>query len=403
MKKSARHMRLALATTAITLATTICTHTNAATLDDYPSFSPKFISDGMIGFLYQGKYGVADREGNVVIAPEYEDLGAFRDDKAFGVRSGVPGFVSKIGKFQELPELRPITAQVKQLQFIRDYNVFLAIYEKKQGIVDASGKWLLKPEYESIFFPRKYVGETKGTLWAGKKRLQFDPKTWEVTDDYIGDPLGNGFYAARGADFQYTIIDKNGTAISEERFSLLSPRENGAIKFSQKREKSDDLQGFLKIINGEIKKALITMRDNWAQENRVFACPPMGSTDTVGQYRAQMFHFQSGACGYFDTDGKAITPPIYLHGTVFNKGKAAACKTNIPQRQYECVWLDINGRVLAERAFADASLAMWSPADDQVAILPQDRKDGTRGYVFFYSDGRIKEFPSKPPEKAASK
>jgi hypothetical protein len=76
--------------------------------------------------------------------------------------------------------------------------------------------------------------------------------------------------------------------------------ENGAIKFSQKREKSDDLQGFLKIINGEIKKALITTRDMTAvQENRVFACPPMGSTDTVGQYRAQMFHFQSGACGYF--------------------------------------------------------------------------------------------------------
>ena len=394
---------MALAAAITGLAITFGLKANAATLDDYPSFSPKYIVDGMIIFLYQDKYGFADREGNVVTPPEYQYLQGFHGEKAFGIRNGMPGFLSKTGDFQELPALQTIATQARQLQFIRDHNVFLAIYEKKQGIVDASGKWLLKPEYESIFFPGKYLGDTKGTLRQDKKRLQFDPKTWEVTDDYIGDPLGNGFYAARGADFQYQIIDKSGATISEEKFSSLWAVENGAIKFSQKREKTNNLEGLLKIINGEINKTLITTRYDAVQENRVFACPPMGSTDTLGQYRAQMFHFQSGACGYFDTDGKAITPPIYLHGTAFKKGKAAACKTNIPQRQYECVWLDKNGRVLAERAFADATLAGWSPADDQVAILPQSRNDGTRGYVFFYSDGRIKEFPSKPSEKAANK
>lgn len=394
---------MALAAAITSLAITFGLTANAATLDDYPSFSPKFIRDGMIGFLYQGKYGVADREGNVVIAPEYEALGAFRDEKAFGVRSGVPGFVSKTGKFHELPALRSIAAQARRVQYIRDYNVFLAAYEKHQGIIDASGKWLLKPEYELIFFPRKSVGETKGTLWTRKKRLQFDPNTWEVTDDYIGDPLGNGFYAARGADFQYQIIDKSGAEISEEKFSRLGAEGNGAIYFSQKREKTNNLEGFLKIINGKIKKTLITMSNNGVQENRTFACPPMESTDTLGQYRAQMFHFQSGACGYFDTDGNAITPPVYRLGTLFHNGKAVACKVNFANRQTECTWLDQGGRILAEKSFTGASLATWSPADDQVVLLPYSRKDGTLGYVFFYSDGRTKTFPSEQAQKTSQK
>lgn len=396
----------ALAAATTCLAIIFGLKANATTLDDYPSFSPKFISNGMIGFLYHEKYGFADREGNVVIAPEYEYLGGFREEKVFGIRNGIHGFVSKAGTFQELPALRPIAAQARRVQFIRDYNVFLAVYEKSQGIVDASGKWLLKPKYEHIFFPRKSVGETKGTLWLEKKQLQFDPDTWEVTDDYIGAQLGNGFYASMEADFQYKIIDKNGKTISQERFSLLSPQENGAIKFSQKREKTSNLEGYLKIIDGKIKKTLTTMHDNGLQEDRVFACPPLPSTDTLGQYTAQMFHVNSGVCGYFDSDGNAITPPIYRFGTNFHKGKAVACKVNvpirgkIPERPIECVWLDRDGRILAEKSFAGASLAIWSPADDQVAILPQSRKDGAYGYVFFYSDGRTKEFPSKPPGQA---
>lgn len=232
--------------------------------------------------------------------------------------------------------------------------------------------------------------------------MRLNPITGEIQDDYIGFPLGNQLYRVQEPDFTYKITDEAGTAISDERFSWLWPHNDGAIAFTQKTG-TDTLNGYLKIINRSIKKTLISTKNNHitntVSENKVFACPPLEASKIEGQYREKTFYFQSGACGYFDTDGNAVTDPIYLFGTPFRKGKATACKRHISDNEIECVWLNQNGRVLSSRRFTHAGIAEWLPADDRVFILARTDKSDPSVYIFFYPDGRTREFPSKPVAK----
>lgn len=367
----------------------VATSVVAATLRDYPDFRPAAVSDHKILFEANRAWGYADIQGNVLIAPEYSVLSVFQDGTAFGIKTGMPGFLSRNGAFKPRPGLKAMVDAGHKLTYAHQRELFeVQTKEGAFGVADATGRWVLDPIYG---WTGVHSGTKSDPLPAAREG-QFGfldvAGRWNATTSMMR-VLGSG-YTLVGIGMGWQLADLQGKVLSPTVYHELRAAGEGMFEFQTKDERGyvND-RGYLTLQNGTARN-MFRARGEYStfSEGRVFACLDIPAPGSEGAYRATLALFTSGSCTYFDRQGNMLTKTGYRIGSPFQSGVAVACRADIKQQFRYCAWLDRSGKVLVEAA-VNGELRQGM-ADDRVAVL--DGRPASR-WIFFYRDGSTKTFP----------
>lgn len=100
------------------------------------------LSDNVYVVKAGDKYGALDHFGQTILEPRFDKLGDFKNGFAYYLEKGNYGFVSRSG-----------TLRKAEFEWISDFNSeHIAIIQQnnKYGLITASGKRLLEPQYDQI-------------------------------------------------------------------------------------------------------------------------------------------------------------------------------------------------------------------------------------------------------------
>lgn len=95
---------------------------------------------GLLPAIAGGKWGVLDRRGRVVIVPRFDDIGDFTDGLAVVKENGKYGYVDKTGRLV-------ISPQYDQASGFCEGLAAVAV-DGKYGFIDKSGKMVIEPQFE---------------------------------------------------------------------------------------------------------------------------------------------------------------------------------------------------------------------------------------------------------------
>ena len=176
----------------------------------YNDISPiKPFSSNLFSFEQNGKYGVINQKGKILIQPVFDDIGYnFSSNLLSAKKGGKYGFVNKKGKFV----INPI------FSFVFDFKEGKAVFcdsisqKRKCGIIDGKGDIIVKPIYDyignnnaekNIYIIKQ--GDKYGVI-NDKMKLILEPVYDEISKDYRED--ADAFTAKKGN--KYGFIDQNG-------------------------------------------------------------------------------------------------------------------------------------------------------------------------------------------------
>lgn len=89
------------------------------------------------------KYGFTDKQGKIILKPEYEAIGSFDNNMAYVRKNGKEGYINTKGKIV-------IPMIYDYVGFFEKNKVAVAIKEKKYGMIDRTGKTVVPFLYESL-------------------------------------------------------------------------------------------------------------------------------------------------------------------------------------------------------------------------------------------------------------
>lgn len=111
------------------------------------------------GWNDKAKYGLINLKGQVLLQPQYEDLGELYEGMMAATQGGKVGFIDRQGQlripliFDEVEEFCEGFSAVRQ--------------GKKWGFVDKTGRWVLEPRYNDVgCFSEGLAAVKIGRLWG---------------------------------------------------------------------------------------------------------------------------------------------------------------------------------------------------------------------------------------------
>ncbi|MCO5268664.1 MAG: WG repeat-containing protein [Brumimicrobium sp.] len=167
---------------------------------------PKFakaesFSDGYAAAMTSDKkWGYIDVKGEWVIQPEYQKAKKFNSGWAL-VFDGV-----KWSYVNSKNEKLKVPSADKYFDFQENGIAIITTVDKKVGLIDRSGKYILEPQYEVI----KPFSNGRARYKDGAKWGMIDTKGKVVIKaeyDEIGDYNKNGYWAKKGASFGLFMND----------------------------------------------------------------------------------------------------------------------------------------------------------------------------------------------------
>ena len=99
----------------------------------------KNLSDGMVAFLENEKWGFLNTEGKQVVEPKYEDAGPFSEGMASVYADGKWGFIDKKGKMVIAPNYDYVGAFSEGMAAVE--------VDDKWGFIDKTGKMVIQPQF----------------------------------------------------------------------------------------------------------------------------------------------------------------------------------------------------------------------------------------------------------------
>ncbi|PJZ67682.1 hypothetical protein CH371_06685 [Leptospira wolffii] len=292
-------------------------------------------SDGMAAFSTEGEFGFLNTKGEAVILPQFKKVSDFHNGVAIGELEGTKVLVNKKGEYIGPPGV--------SIDYSLSYEYYRTVKNGKYGLIDSTGKEILRNEYDSIYTAQtgKYLRVKKGNLWGvfdskGKTVVPLKYATMGVIDFETGP-----FVYFR--DGKYFLLDSNGKEKQLSPKVLSEPsRIQGSpyLKFAAGENLWGllDLQGNI-VLNPEYSYISTNPTGYWSVHEKgyeTYLFTPEGKLypmtrngiSSWGEFSEGLASVGSNSTnyGFIDVTGKLVIPQEFSNVGSFSEGLASAQK-----------------------------------------------------------------------------
>ncbi|MEQ8705818.1 MAG: WG repeat-containing protein [Phaeodactylibacter sp.] len=279
-------------------------------------------------YIQEPKYGLVDTLGQITVSAVYDELGYFSEGRLAVRRNGLWGFVNTDGmevipcRFREVQNFSQGLAAVRlgsgwgfidkqgriiiDLQYRRvgSFSDGLAWVATDEGVgyINEAGHKAIPPNFDRAYdfqqgTARVVVDQDYGLIDVAGDYIQ-RPKY-----NHIGPFDANGLAIAQdgGHSVHYALIDRRGTAVTNQKFKAITPFEEG-----------------LAVVKTKNGYGYIDVRGNLVIEDRF----SKASSFSEGFAAVQL----DGQCGYIDLSGQVVVPCNYSKCLDFEGGRAVVYK-----------------------------------------------------------------------------
>ncbi|MCX7647108.1 MAG: FlgO family outer membrane protein [Elusimicrobiales bacterium] len=252
---------------------------------DYVSF----FSEGLAPVEEKGRHGFIDKNGNLIVAPKYEQVYWFEKGVAKVNLNGKWGFVDKKGK--EI--IKPIYDEVGYF----NNNLVDVKMGGKYGVLDKNGREIIPTKYDEISFYDNLIilidKNKKGAVSLNGKEI-----VPLIYDDVFF--IDDNFLQVQLKD-KYGVFDVKGKEIVPVKYSSVDFGENI----------------FTVGLNG--KYGFVDTSGNFIIPLRL---------DGAGVFKEGLAYVKiRDKFGFVNKEGKEVIPLLYFSAGVFWEGLAAACNS----------------------------------------------------------------------------
>lgn len=181
--------------------------------------------EGLAAVSKNGKWGFIDRTGKEVIAPQYDEV---RDDDGYGVDAGTSGFYEGLAAVNKNGQWGFINKSGHEVikpnyEWVNHFHEGLAAVtnDGKWGYIDKSGKVVIALKYDEVLNFSEGLGAVLHTNddyyhWGfvdkyGREVLDFNNKYWFV--EPFNEGVSVAYYREDDPANIYVILDKSGNEI----------------------------------------------------------------------------------------------------------------------------------------------------------------------------------------------
>ena len=155
-------------------------------------------------FVEDRKWGLMDREGNILVKPEFKRIYDYTDGVALVVQNGKMGFMDNDGNWLIKPKYEKALNFTEGLASVQTGG--------KWGYIDKTGKTVIAPQYEMAWrfgSGLAAVSQDNQVFYINKKGdpISLKKMTWAGT-------FSEGIAAIRTQDKGLEVIDKKGNTIA---------------------------------------------------------------------------------------------------------------------------------------------------------------------------------------------
>lgn len=243
---------------------------------------------------FSGKWGFIDIDGNVVIKIQYDFVENFSKGLAFVGMGDRVGFIDKTGKFMKE---RLVFSDGLAKKSGKDY---------KFGFVDNEERFVINPQYDdagdfSEGLARVGIGDWNMAKWGyidNRGHYVIQPQYDEAGDFSEGlakVAIINGYTSSGDDVYNYGFIDKNGNFV-------ISPKYNYAEDFSN---------GLAKVFIGEVDY-MGWKTGKWGVINKEGTVVANIKYDDLGDFSDGLAYAKiGGRYGFIDEKGEMVIPPQF--------------------------------------------------------------------------------------------
>lgn len=176
-------------------------------------------------------WGFMDKNGRVVISPQFEALGTFHDGAAWAKQNGKWGIINRKGKFTLSPQFDDVREFEGNTAWVIGECKAWVIYDcerGKWGLVDTKGNILIQPVYDGVdSYESKYIrrifDKPNGALYLDRTHFAKDG----YARVYI--QKGNLFNPNR----IYGVVNKEGKVLVEPDYYKIGLFQNGTASYAK--------------------------------------------------------------------------------------------------------------------------------------------------------------------------
>ena len=282
-----------------------------------------FFVEGLGSVQVGGKWGYIDRSGKMVIAPQFDSASAFREGLALVEIGGKRKFIDKTGKVVIATGLDPLSRFSGGLARVKIGD--------KWGYIDKTGRVAI----EAIFSSAEDFSEGLAVVGSGMKSGYIDTNGKIVIEPRfdVAERFSEGLAAVTFAEdngqevlSKAGFIDKTGKLVIKPQFDNAFPFSEGLAKV-----RVSDKAGFI----DRTGKLVIPLKFHGREFN-------YASDSEIGFKGGLAVVEQDGKFGYVDKTGKLVIPIQYQYANDFQGGAAivlaAGPRTYVIDRTGKVLW-----------------------------------------------------------------
>jgi hypothetical protein len=278
-----------------------------------------------------GKYGYINKDGILIIKPQYDDVDFFSEGLSAVNKDGKWGYIDETGK-----EIIPLKFVTEGNRRFSEGLALVATGEQphiKYGFIDKTGKIIIEPKFEFCGF----FSEGLAFAVVGNKRgfinLQGE---WIIPPKFeLAQWFSEGLAPVRLPGEQWGYIDKKGEFIIRPQFSLVFPfyqgladvyagciDKSGKIRIKHGRFFSEGLAAAVKRKNNSEKWGYKDINDNYVIKPLFDEARPFKEGLAAVLINSKW--------GFIDKGGKIVINPAFDAAMNFSNGLAAVGIDGVP-------------------------------------------------------------------------
>ena len=322
----------------------------------------------------EGKWGLIDAKGELVLSPIYDVVGDYDENYAVVQQGGKTGLIDITGKVIISPEYVDVS--------ILDSILFVVFDGKKHAVMNVDGRTILEEKYELLEVRQnEYLAYTINGKWgmvhaSGQRICPPNYSEIEVYQDgYVltKDTLGTGLTDVMGK----VILAPNFDEIIIHNDSLFFYKKND-LWGANDRDKNV-------LLNTEWD-TLFPLNNNFvavenSTEKNLYSYPARRiiSQDDFTDFRAfsddYAYYIKNGKSGLIDTQGEIILPPDYQEIITYNESGTFRVKQG---GNWGIIALNLQEESSSIRTIIPINYDYIAPPNGSITIV---RKSGLSGIV----------------------